>query len=158
MTDLEDRPDPTRQRLLRSVFEPSPLESVAEAVSAATEDEQRIYVERIDNRWRWSLTHRGGAYPLLRITARFLRVDHNRIMIGFRTVGDDVCVLRADPDEPVLADAWKVIDFDGPNSSTIVKERILEAFGSFPTPRMTDQPRHLDGPPAHNPQAHHPGA
>ncbi len=76
MTDLEDRPDPTRQRLLRSVFEASPLESVAEAVSAATEDERRIYVERIGSRWRWSLTHAGGSYPLLRVTARFLRVDH----------------------------------------------------------------------------------
>ena len=130
MTDLEDRPDPARQRLLRSVFEASSLESVAEAVSAATEDEQRIYVERIGSRWRWSLTHRGGSYPLQRIAARFLRVGHNRILIGFRTVGDDVCVLCADPDEPVPADAWKIIDFDGPTSPTVVQERIVQAFGS----------------------------
>ena len=134
MTDLEDRPDPARQRLLRSVFEASSLESVAEAVSAATEDEQRIYVERIGSRWRWSLTHRGGSYPLLRIAARFLRVDHNRIMMGFRTVGDDVCVLCADPDDPVPADAWEVIDFDEPASAMIVKERILQAFGSSSPP------------------------
>ena len=134
MTDLEDRPDPTRQRLLRSVFEASSLEGVTEAVSVATEDERRIYVERVGSRWRWSLTHRGGSYPLLRITARFLRVDHNRIMIGFRTVGDDVCVLCADPEEPALADAWEVIDFDEPTSSTIVKERILQAFGSLSPP------------------------
>jgi hypothetical protein len=130
MTDLEDRPDPTRQRLLRSVFESSPLESVAEAVSAATEDEQRIYVERLGSRWRWSLTHRGRSYPLLRITARFLRVDHNRIMIGFRTVSDDLCVLCADPDECELADAWKIIDFDGPTSPRDVQERIVQAFGT----------------------------
>jgi len=112
MTDLRDGPDPTRLRLLRSVFEASPLESVADAVSAATEDERRIYVERIGSRWRWSLTHAGRSRPLLRITARFLGVDHSRIMIGFRTVADDVCVLCADPDEPVLADAWVVVDFD----------------------------------------------
>ena len=103
---------------------------MAEAVSTATEDERRIYVERVDNRWRWSLTHAGGSYPLRRITARFLRVDHNRIVIGFRTVGDDLCVLCADPDEPVLADAWKIIDFDGPTSPTVVQERIVQAFGS----------------------------
>ncbi len=110
------------------------MESVAEAVSVATEDERRIYVERVGSRWRWSLTHRGGSYPLQRIAARFLRVDHNRIMIGFRTVDDDVCVLCADPDDPVPADAWKIIDFDGPTSSTIVKERILQAFGSSSAP------------------------
>ena len=127
MTDIEDRPDPLRQRLFRSVFEPSPLESVAEAVSIATEDERRIYVERVGSGWRWSLTHPGGAYPLLRITARFLRVDHRRITVGFRTVADGVCVLCADPGEPVSADAWAVIDFDGATSPTIVKERILRA-------------------------------
>jgi hypothetical protein len=130
MTDIEDRPDPLRQRLFRSVFEPSPLESVAEAVSVATEDERRIYVERVGSRWRWSLTHPGGPYPLLRITARFLRVDHRRITVGFRTVGDGVCVLCPDPDEPLSAGAWAVIDFDEATSSAAVKERILQAFGS----------------------------
>jgi hypothetical protein len=130
MTDIEDPPDPLRQRLFRSVFEPSPLKSVAEAVSSATEVERRVYVERLGNRWRWSLTHPGGAYPLLRITARFLRVDYRRITVGFRTVADGVCVLCPDPDEPLSADAWAVIDFDGATSSTLVKERILQAFGS----------------------------
>ena len=130
MTDIEDRPDPARQRLFRSVIEPSPLESVAEAVSIATEDERRIYVERVESGWRWSLTHPGGAYPLLRITARFLRVDHRRIAVGFRTVGEGVCVLCADTDEPVSAGAWAVIDFDGATSSAVVKERILQVFGS----------------------------
>ncbi len=93
MTEIKDRPDPQRQELLRSTFEPSPLESVADAVSVATEVEPRIYVERLGTSWRWSLTHPGGAYPLLRITAQFLRVDHRRITVGFRTVADGVCVL-----------------------------------------------------------------
>ena len=129
MTEIEDRPDPLRQRLFRSVFEPSPLESVAEAVSVATENERRIYVERVGSGWRWSLTHAGGPYPLLRITARFLRVDHRRIAVGFRTAADGVCVLCADPGEAVSADAWAVIDFDGAPSSAVVRERILQAFG-----------------------------
>ena len=136
MTDIEDRPDPARQRLFRSVIEPSSLESVAEAVSVATEDERRIYVERAGSGWRWSLTHPGGPYPLLRITARFLRVDHRQITVGFRTAADGVCVLCADPDEPVSADAWAVIDFDGATSPTVVKERILQAFGSNGRVRM----------------------
>ena len=42
MTDLVgDRPDEERRRLLRSVFVPSPLSMVAEAVSVATEHERR---------------------------------------------------------------------------------------------------------------------
>lgn len=131
MTDIEDRgPDPVRRSLLRSAFEPSPLASVAEAVSVATGDERRLYVERIGSRWRWSLTSSGGFYPLLRITARFLRVDYHRIGVGFRAVADEVCVLSVDPDDPASADAWALIDFDGPTSSTIVEERILQAFGS----------------------------
>ena len=129
MADTEDRSDPLRQRLLRSVFEPSPLENVADAVSVATENERRVYVERAGSGWRWSLTHPGGSYPLLRTTARFLRVDHRRISVGFRTAADGVCVLCADPDEPLPADAWAIIDFDGATSSTVVKERILWAFG-----------------------------
>ena len=141
MTDTEDWPDPARQRLFRSVFEPSPLESVAEAVSTATEDERRIYVERVRSGWRWSLTHPGGPYPLLRVTARFLRVDHRRIAVGFRTAADGVCVLCADPDEPLSADAWAVIDFDGATSSTAVKERILHALQSIGRARMGRDPR-----------------
>jgi hypothetical protein len=75
-TKPEDAPEPERRGLLRSIFEPSSLDEVAEAVSVATEDEKRIYVERIGGRYRWSLTSAGGMYPLLRITARFLRVDY----------------------------------------------------------------------------------
>lgn len=123
------RPDETRARLLRSVFEVSPLQTVAEAVSVATEEERRIYVERVDGGWRWSLTHPGGAYPLLRITARFLRGDYQRITVGFRTVADGVCVLCADPDEPSRADSWAVIEFDAPTSATIAQERIVEVLG-----------------------------
>lgn len=126
MTNAEgSEPDPVRAGLIRSVFEPSTLESVAEAVSAATEDETRLYVERIGTQWRWSLVHSGGPYPLLRITARFLRMDYHSIVCGFRTIADDACVLSANPDEPDSADAWALIDFDGPTPSATVKERIL---------------------------------
>lgn len=47
-----DRPDAHRLELLRSVFEPSPLEAVAEPVSVASEHERRVYVERVDGRYR----------------------------------------------------------------------------------------------------------
>jgi hypothetical protein len=51
-----------------------------------SEYERIVYVERLGEAWRWSLAHQGGLYPLLRITARFLRVDYDRIAIGARAV------------------------------------------------------------------------
>jgi hypothetical protein len=128
MTHAGNQPDPERQPLARSIFEPSSLDEVAEAVSVATKDETRVYVERIGNSYRWSLTHPGGGYPLLRIAARFLRVDYHRIFIGFRTVADGVVVLSEDPDKAEDPDAWAVIDFDGPAEPAHVAERIVRAL------------------------------
>jgi len=122
-----DRPDARRLELFRSVYEPSSLDDVAEAVAVATEDLRRIYVERVGDRYRWSLVHPGGPYPMLRITARFLRVDHTRIMVGCRAIAGGMSVLVADPSEPTIADAWAVLDFEGPTSVADVRERILTA-------------------------------
>jgi hypothetical protein len=130
MSDTSSHPDPERQRLYRSIFEPSCLEEVSEAVSAATEDEKRMYVERIaGGGWRWSLTHPGGPYPLLRISARFLRMDHHRLMVGCRSVADGVCIVCKDPANPEHPEAWAVIDFDGPTEPAGVRERIVQALG-----------------------------
>src|SRR5262245_45831922 len=115
--EINQQPDPLRRELLRSVFEPSSLGSVAEAVSIATADERRIYVERTGSGWRWSLTHPGGAYPLLRATARFLRVDYRRITVGFRSVAEHVFVLCPGRHDPPPTDAWAVINFDRPTGS-----------------------------------------
>jgi hypothetical protein len=93
---------PSRTRLVRSIFDWSPIEEVALAVSLASAHESHVYVERISDRYRWSLIHRGGPYPLLRITARFLQVDHRAVFIGFRDVGDGCVALSDNPmAEPV---------------------------------------------------------
>jgi hypothetical protein len=120
-------------RLLRSVFEPSPLSSVTEAVAAATEFEQRIYVERIDANWRWSFVHAGGAYPLIRITARFLGVDYRVLRCGFHSLNNGTFVLCSDPSDVQPADAWEIVDFDGPTSHVEVRRRILQAFARLPS-------------------------
>jgi hypothetical protein len=61
---IEFRADPARQRLMRSVFEPSSLEEVSAAVTVAvTEGERDIYVERSRGQYRWSLCSKGGSYP-----------------------------------------------------------------------------------------------
>ena len=131
MSDVvAERPDAYRLQLFRSVFEPSSLEAVAEAAAAATEYERRIYVERVGSGYRWSLTHPGGGYPLLRITAQFLRVDHTRIMVGFRTVTDGVCVLCDTPAAAMSADTWAVVEFGGATSKEEVEASIRLALGS----------------------------
>jgi hypothetical protein len=131
MTNIvTDRPDAHRLELFRSVFEPSSLDDVAEAVAVASKDERRIYVERVDGGYRWSLTHPGGGYPLLRITARFLRVDYTRIMVGFRTVTDGVCVVCDTPEAAMSADKWAVVEFDGATSKEEVEATIRLALVS----------------------------
>src|SRR5207249_1228641 len=112
MTDVvADRPDARRLELLRSVFEPSTLDDVAQAVAVATETERHIYVERVAGGYRWSLTHPGGGYPVLRVTARNLRVGYPGILVPFRTVEDGVCVLCRDPEETLQAERWAVVEF-----------------------------------------------
>jgi hypothetical protein len=128
MTDASGQSDSERRRLLRSVYEPSSLDEVAEAVSVATEYEKHIYVERLDDSYRWSLTSPGGMYPLLRITARFLRIDYQGLVIGFRVVADGVFILAGDPDSDQKPDAWAIIEFDGPAEPVDVVERIMRAL------------------------------
>jgi hypothetical protein len=65
---------------------------------------------------------------LLRITARFLRVDYQRLVIGFRKVSDGVFVLCRDPAVPERCDAWRVMEFEERTEPADVKERIARAF------------------------------
>lgn len=135
---VSDRPDPARRRLLRSIFEPSSLAAVAEAVSVATEHESEIYVERLSDGWRWSLAHRGGGYPLLRITARFLQVEHHKILIGFRTLPDGHAVLCEDPAAVRSPESAAVIDFEADSSPASVERRIVDTLGSTPSTGTRD--------------------
>lgn len=126
---MNSKPAPERQRLARSIFDLSSLDDVAEAVAVATYDETRVYVERRGDSYRWSLTHPGGPYPILRITARFLRVDYHAIVVGCRKVADGVCVIAGGPDSDLAPDAWAVLYFDGPTEPGDVKRRILLVLG-----------------------------
>jgi hypothetical protein len=123
------RPDPERARLIRCCFEWSPLWQVAEALAAATQSEELPYVERIEDQYRWSLVAH-SAYPLLRIAARFLRIDHHRIFIGFRTIDDEYWVLWDDEADATPADATAVLHFDGPTSVDAIRRRVSSALGA----------------------------
>jgi len=120
-------PDPERLRLIRYATHPSPLDSVAEAVSVASERHRTLYVERECEGWRWSLTAQGGPYPLLRITAQFLRCDHRRVAVPFRTLDSGLCILCR-PDEGARDVSWAVLELDAPVSLGEAAKRIFEAL------------------------------
>ena len=75
------QPDPVRFALSRSVYTPASIDTVAEAIAAASELPGAFLVERLPGGWRWSPAHTGGPYPLLRITARFLHMDYAALMV-----------------------------------------------------------------------------
>ena len=122
------RPDSERDRLCRSVFRWSALEDVAEAVSVATEKFHDIYVERRGDQYRWSFATKGGPYPLLRITARFLEMDPCSLVgVGSRVVGDGwgVQIVDKNDTEP---DVWAVLRFEDATTADAVTERIESAL------------------------------
>ena len=97
---------------------PAALVEVAEAVSIATETEREIYVEHIEGVWRWSFAHRGGVHPLLRITARFLDVEHDVIQIAFPNDATRLCGGSVrDPAESAVPTASAILTFDVPGDS-----------------------------------------
>lgn len=122
-------PAPELAGLSRSIFEPSALEEVAEAVFVASERESEVYVERFDDRYRWSLVHKGGAYPLLRITARFLQMDYHALAVGYRTVAEDYTALAEYPEDEPVPDASAVIALEWATLPPDAAARIRAAVG-----------------------------
>jgi hypothetical protein len=105
--------DSGRVDMFQSTRTWSTLTVVGKAVAAASETEQIVYVERQGDEYRWSLATKGGAYPLLRISARFLGVDHQGIFIGFRTLSDGTAILCEDPANVDVPDRWALLKFSG---------------------------------------------
>ena len=78
-----DRAPQNRRLLARSMIQPATLDDVAQAIAdAASRHAPLVYVERHGERWRWSLAHRGGPYPLLRETARFLGMPPSSLLMS----------------------------------------------------------------------------
>ena len=121
-------PIPPRSHLIMSSRDWSSLKDVAWAVAVATEYETQVYVERLGDRYRWSLVHRGGPYPLLRITARFLQVDYQSIFIGCRAVGDGYSALSDSPGADRAPDASGVLTVPRHASSDTAESLIRESL------------------------------
>lgn len=95
--------------LTRTIREWSPLADVAAAVATASRHERTVYVERKGDRWRWSLAHEGGPYPLLRVTARYLGLDYQSLLVRARAVRGGWSVLDIGAAERTRPDAWRMV-------------------------------------------------
>jgi hypothetical protein len=118
-----------RVALIQSTRMWSPLPDVALAVSVAGKSERRIYVERRSDLYRWSLAHPGGGYPILRIAAQFLHVDHARIFVGFRTLSNGMAIMRDDPSVVEEPDLWAILEPTTTVSTAEAVELITRAVG-----------------------------
>lgn len=123
--------DPGRAALMDSVRLPSTFEEITAAIGTYVEHSGSVYVERLEEKWRWSPAHRGGVYPLLREVARFMRVDHYRIIVPFKTVANGWAVVKPDDDDDDSAPpvGTAVLTFKEPATPEAVKARLTEAFG-----------------------------
>jgi hypothetical protein len=118
-----------RVEMIQSSRTWSALKVVAEAVAAASETEQVVYVERRGGEYRWSLAAKGGGYPLLRISARFLGVDYRGIYVGFRTLPNGTAVLCEDPSNVEMPDKWTLLKLSGKITPAAAAWRIRTAVG-----------------------------
>lgn len=127
MPDTSSRhADPDRVAFIETTRVPSSLDDVSAAIATYTKHAGAAYVERFGERWRWSPAHRGGAYPLLRIVARFLRIDYHRIVVPFGTVLDGWAVLRPDEETDRVPDAAAVLVFDRRSDAGDVLKRLAQ--------------------------------
>ncbi len=115
--------------LWESVQRVSSLRAVAEAVAVAIRTAPLIYVERWATGWRWSLAHCGGPYPLLRITAVFLEIPYQEVVLGYDTTPDGCSYVRAS--ERTRAggspQGWGLLAFEQPVAAREARARILGA-------------------------------
>jgi len=121
--------DPERVHMIQSSRTWSTLKTVAKAVAGAGETQPIAYVERRADEYRWSLAAKGGGYPLPRISARFLGVDHQRAYVGFRTLPDGTAILCEDPANVEVPDRWALLELGGSATAASVAWQIRTVLG-----------------------------
>ncbi len=147
------RPNPERVSLAQGINHATTIDIVAKGIALAIPFTPLIYVERRGAAYRWSPAHRGGPYPLMRITAKFLQMDHGSLVLPFRALDqggqpgfgrdgfwDGVCIVRTDDDESGPADEWTLLEFDAPATASAtasaIRARILKLL-AVPTKEDT---------------------
>ena len=91
-----------RASAIRQWSEPA---DVIDAIVSATEAyDLTVWVGASEHGWRWSPATKGGPYPLLRMVARYLNLDHRQLLVGAIASGD----------------GWTIADGDGPADHELV--------------------------------------
>lgn len=129
MDEREPRGSEGRAAHIKTMRRPSGFNDVVASIALFTAAPGSVYVEQLSDGWRWSPAHRGGAYPLLRIVARFLGVDYARIVLPFNTTEDGWAVLQPDDDVVGPAAATAVLSFTETATVGTVRQRLVEEFG-----------------------------
>ena len=100
------------------MMEPSSIRDVAVAIAAfAKRSDAKVYIERRGDGYRWSPAHPGGPYPILREVARFLELDHHRLIVGCAAV-DDLSVVA--PEGPRMPKAVASVVVKSPRDKSAV--------------------------------------
>lgn len=120
--------NPHRLAFIDAMQNWSPFEDVVAAIADAARDQRRVYVERLGDRYRWSLVSNSG-YPLLRNVAAYFAVDYTRLYVGFRTVEDELCIVCEDPANFETPDAWTAIDLDPSTDEGELRHAIRSRLG-----------------------------
>lgn len=107
------------------------LETVVAAIAVfGAQRSGTVYVERLGSRYRWSIAHRGGAYPLLREVAAFLGVPYHSLAVPFRTV-QGWTVVRPEPNPGKRVGGGAFVE--AATESSTVRKRIEAALPLAPT-------------------------
>ena len=121
-------PEASRVGLLESAFKFSSLGAVCEAVAVATTIDPEIFIERQGDHYRWSFAARDGAFALLDKAAKFLGIDQNHLLVGFRTLDDGMFVLHDDRASFEPCDAAALVTFKVPTTESEVADQIRMQF------------------------------
>ena len=115
------------------------LAVISQEVSRASAVTPLHYVERRADVYRWSPAHRGGPYPLLRVTAKLLGVDHRELVLPFRGLPktapgfgadgfwDGLCIVAAS-EHATPPDAWTVLELEQPVTQASIQKRLAAAL------------------------------
>lgn len=124
-----------------SITHGSSLAVISEEVCRASAVTRLHYVERRPGLYRWSPAHRGGPYPLLRVVAKFLNVDHHGLVVTCRCVSetrgglgldgfwDGLCIVSAVGSE-TPPDAWTVLEIGQPDTPASIQKRLAAALNA----------------------------
>ncbi len=123
--------DARRQKLARTMAEPSELDDVIEAIAAfAKVSNCKVQIEQYGSplrQFRWAIVHGGGPYPLLREVARFLEVDHHSILVQAKAVDGQSIVA---PAQPIGLPTRRGM-ITPSSDKALVADRILKVFGLY---------------------------